>query len=65
MKYFITQEISNILGLKIRTIQKLIRDKKIIAFKLGNRFRVAETDLKTLIDNQRFQYGKARTHFDL
>lgn len=54
MKYFITQEISNILGLKIRTIQKLIKDKKIIAFKLGNRFRVAETDLKTFIDNQRF-----------
>ena len=46
-------EISEMLGLKIKTIQKLIRDKKITAFRVGKRFRVADTDLKQYIESQR------------
>ncbi|MFV0275453.1 MAG: helix-turn-helix domain-containing protein [Bacilli bacterium] len=53
MQYYSTNEISKMLGLKIKTIQKLIRDKKIIAFRVGKRFRVADTDLKQFIESQR------------
>lgn len=53
MKYYSTKEISNILGLKIKTIQKLIRSKKLKAFKLGKVYRVAEYDLKQFIENQK------------
>lgn len=49
MNYYTTKEISEILGLSIKTIQKLIRTKQLQAFKIGNRFIVEESTLKDYI----------------
>lgn len=50
MNYYTTKEISEILGLSIKTIQKLIRTKQLKAFKIGNRFIVEESTLKDYIN---------------
>lgn len=46
MKYYTTKEISKILVLSIRTIQKLIRTKRLKAYKISNRLLVEESTLK-------------------
>ena len=50
MNYYTTKEISEILGLSIKTIQKLIRTKQLKAFKVGGRFIVEESTLKDYIN---------------
>lgn len=50
MNYYTTKEISEILGLSIKTIQKLIRIKQLKAFKVGGRFIVEENTLKDYIN---------------
>ncbi len=49
MKYYMTNEVSIFKSLKIKNIQNLIRDKKIIAFRVGKRHRIAHNDLKLFI----------------
>lgn len=50
MNYYTTKEISEILGLSIKTIQKLIRTRQLKAFKVGGRFIVEENTLKDYIN---------------
>lgn len=49
MNYYTTKEISEILGLSIKTIQKLIRTRQLKAFKIGGRFIVEKSTLKDYI----------------
>ena len=53
MNYYTTKEISCILGLSIKTIQKLIRTKQLQAYKVGGRFIVEENTLKEFIQNKK------------
>ena len=50
MNYYTTKEISEILGLLIKTIQKLIRTRQLKAFKVGSCFIVEESTLKDYIN---------------
>lgn len=50
MKYYTTKEISKILGLSIKTIQKLIRTKQLKAYKVSNRLLVEQSTLKDYIN---------------
>ena len=50
MKYSTTKEISCILGVNVKTIQKLIREHKLVAFRISGRYLVEETSLKDYIN---------------
>ena len=64
MNYYTTKEISEILGLSIKTIQKLIRTKQLKAFKIGNRFIVEESTLKDYINAITSMQDKFRLNKD-
>ena len=53
MKFYTTKEISCILGLSIKTIQKLIREKQLQASRVGGRYLVSEETLKEYINNRK------------
>lgn len=53
MKFYTTKEISCILGLSIKTIQKLIREKQLQAYRVGGRYLVSEETLKEYIKNRK------------
>lgn len=53
MKFYTTKEISCILGLSIKTIQKLIREKQLQAYRVGGRYLVSEETLKEYINNRK------------
>ena len=40
-----SKEISCMLALSIKTIQKLVRDKQIVAYRIGGRYLIRESDL--------------------
>lgn len=50
MKFYMTKEISCILGLSIKTVQKLIRERQLQAFRVGGRYLVSEDILKEYIN---------------
>ena len=50
MKYYTTKEISCILGVNVKTIQKLIREHKLVAFRISGCYLVEETSLKDYIN---------------
>lgn len=50
MKFYTTKEISCILGLSIKTVQKLIRERQLQAFRVGSRYLVSEDILKEYIN---------------
>ena len=52
MKFYTTKEISCILGLSIKTVQKLIRARQLKAYKVGGRFIVEEITLKDYINDR-------------
>ena len=49
MKFYTTKEISCILGLSIKTVQKLVRERQLPAFRVGGRYLVSEDTLKEYI----------------
>lgn len=51
--YYNTREVSKILGLTIKTIQKLIRNKHLIAYRVSNHYLIADTDLKLFIESKK------------
>lgn len=53
MKYYTTKEISCFLCLSIKTIQKLIRDKQLEAFRIGGRYLIEEKTLNEFIQNKK------------
>ncbi len=50
MKFYTTKEISCILGLSIKTVQKLIRERQLQAFRVDGRYLVSEDILKEYIN---------------
>ena len=53
MKFYTTKEISCILGLSIKTVQKLIRERQLQAYRVGGRYLVSEEILKEYIKNRK------------
>lgn len=53
MKYYTTKEISCILGFNIKTIQRLIREHKLKAYKMFGRYLVEEQALKEFIQEKK------------
>lgn len=53
MTFYTTKEISCILGLSIKTIQKLIRERQLQAYRVGGRYLVSEETLKEYINNRK------------
>ncbi len=53
MKYYTTKKISCMLVLSIKTIQKLVRDKQIVAYGIGGRYLIKESDLIDYIQNKK------------
>ena len=63
MNYYTKKEISEILGLSIKTIQKLIRTRQLKAFKVGNRFIVEESTQKITSLQDKFRLNKDYLQF--
>ena len=55
MKFYTTKEISCILGLSIKTVQKLVRERQLPAFRVGGRYIVSEDTLKEYISARKVQ----------
>ena len=53
--YFTTKEISLLLKTPIQFIRKMIREKRIIVYKVGRQYIVKEQDLKTYLDSVRYE----------
>ena len=53
--YFTTKEISLLLKTPIQFIRKMIREKKIIAYKIGRQYVVKEQDLNNYLDSVRYE----------
>lgn len=52
-KYYTPQEIADNLKLNINTIYQYIRENKLKAVKIGNRYRISENDLKEFLDRSK------------
>ena len=53
--YFTTKEISLLLKTPIQFIRKMIREKKIIAYKIGRQYVVKEQNLNNYLDSVRYE----------
>ena len=53
--YFTTIEISLLLKTPIQFIRKMIREEKIIAYKIGRQYVVKEQDLNNYLDSVRYE----------
>ena len=47
-----SKEISCMLAISIKTIQKLVRDKQMVAYRIGGRYLIKESDLIDCIQNK-------------
>lgn len=50
-EHYTPQEIADALKLNVRTIYKWIREEKITAVKLGDVWRISESELQRLLSN--------------
>ena len=53
--YFTTKEISLLLKTPIQFIRKMIREKRIIAYKVGRQYIVKEQDLNNYLDSVKYE----------
>ena len=53
--YFTTKEISLLLKTPIQFIRKMIREKRIIAYKVGRQYIIKVQDLNTYLDSVRYE----------
>ena len=53
MNLYTTDELADILKMKVSTIRTLIRDKRLPAIKIGTEYRITEEDLKKFLDDNR------------
>ena len=53
--YFTTKEISLLLKTPIQYIRKMIREKKIIAYKIGKQYVVKEQDLNNYLNSVKYE----------
>ena len=52
--YFTTKEISLLLKTPIQYIRRMIREKKIIAYKIGKQYLIKEQDLNNYLDGVKY-----------
>ena len=52
--YFTTKEISLLLKTPIQYIRRMIREKKIIAYKIGKQYLIKEQDLNNFLDGVKY-----------
>ncbi len=52
MNLYTTQEVADILKVDIETIRKFIKTKQLVAFRVGNNWRIKEEDLKQFIEKK-------------
>lgn len=53
--YFTTKEISLLLKTPIQFIRKMIREKRIIAYKVGRQYIIKEQDLNTYLNSVKYE----------
>ena len=53
--YFKTKEISLLLKTSIQFIRKMIREKRIIAYKVGRQYIIKELDLNNYLDSVKYE----------
>ena len=53
--YFTTKEISLLLKTPIQYIRKMIREQKIIAYKIGKQYVIKEQDLNNYLDSVKYE----------
>lgn len=53
-----TDEVADRLRLQVTTIRGLIRDRRLIAVKIGNEYRITEEDLAEFIRRNRTKRGR-------
>lgn len=51
--YYSPDEVAALLGLHVRTIRRFIREGRLKATQVGRQYRIAETDLSTLVGSER------------
>jgi excisionase family DNA binding protein len=51
--YYAVDEVAELLGLHVRTIRRFIREGRLKATRVGRQYRIAETDLNTLVGSER------------
>ncbi len=49
MIMYTTEEIADILKIKVASVRALIRDKRLIAINIGNEYRVTEEDFQEFL----------------
>lgn len=49
-KFYTSEQVAELLQLKITTIRKYIRENKLTAAKFGKEYRISEEDLKSFIE---------------
>ena len=52
-RYYNTAELSEMLSLHIKTVQKILREKKIKAVKVGKSYQVSEDNLKAFLNGEK------------
>ena len=52
--YFTTKEISLLLKTPIQYIRRMIREKKLVAYKVGKQYLIKEQDLINYLDSVRY-----------
>ena len=53
--YFTTKEISLLLKTPIQYIRKMIREKRLIAYKVGRQYIIKEQDLNNYLDSVKYE----------
>ncbi len=52
MKLYTTEEVAELLKVDIETVRRFIWKKKLVAFRIGNNWRIKEEDLKQFIEKK-------------
>jgi excisionase family DNA binding protein len=50
---YTTEEVASILKQNVRTVQRLIKDKKLPAYRIGRAYKIKEADLMKLLESAR------------
>lgn len=53
MKVYGTKELADLLGVTERTIYNYIKDKELVASKIGRKWIIQEADVKAFLDSKR------------
>lgn len=54
VKFYTPQEVADVLRIRVQTIYEYIRMGKLPAIRLGNRYRITETDIEKFLAYQKY-----------